>query len=33
MPEKCNGKDDDCDGKVDEGFPGFNGNGVADCLE
>ncbi len=31
--EICNGKDDDCDGKVDEDFLDLNGNGVADCYE
>ncbi len=31
--EACNGKDDDCDGEVDEGFPDTNANGVADCVD
>ena len=31
--EKCDGKDNDCDGAVDEDFPDDDGNGVADCLE
>ena len=31
--ELCNGKDDDCNGEVDEGFADDNGNGEVDCLE
>ncbi|MBM4353757.1 MAG: hypothetical protein FJ109_08165 [Deltaproteobacteria bacterium] len=31
--ESCNGKDDDCDGAVDEGFDDTDKDGVADCLE
>jgi hypothetical protein len=31
--ELCNGKDDNCDGEIDEGFPDENGNGEVDCLE
>jgi hypothetical protein len=31
--EACNGKDDDCDGAVDEGFDDTDKDGVADCLE
>jgi hypothetical protein len=31
--EKCDGKDNDCDGAKDEGFPDLNKNGVADCIE
>ncbi|HOI12182.1 MAG TPA: transporter, partial [Myxococcota bacterium] len=31
--ETCNGRDDDCDGDTDEGFPDVNRNGVADCME
>jgi len=29
--ELCNGKDDDCNKKVDEGFPDTNNDGVPDC--
>ncbi|MBM4398102.1 MAG: thrombospondin type 3 repeat-containing protein, partial [Deltaproteobacteria bacterium] len=32
-PESCDGKDDDCDGDTDEGFPDTNGDGVADCVD
>ncbi len=31
--EACNGKDDNCNGEADEGFPDSNGDGVKDCLE
>ena len=31
--EQCNGKDDDCDGEVDEDFSDTDDDGVADCLE
>lgn len=31
--ETCNGRDDDGDGAVDEGFADADGNGVADCLQ
>jgi hypothetical protein len=31
--EKCDGKDNDCDGEIDEGFQDNNGNGILDCLE
>ncbi|MEZ4267923.1 MAG: putative metal-binding motif-containing protein [Myxococcota bacterium] len=31
--EACNGRDDNCDGKTDEGFPDTDGDGKADCLE
>ncbi len=31
--ELCNGQDDDCNGKVDDGFPDLNDNGIADCAE
>ena len=31
--ELCNGKDDNCDGATDEGYPDENGNGIADCAE
>ena len=30
--EACNGKDDDCDGDVDEDFADADGDGVADCM-
>ena len=32
-PEACDGKDNNCDGQVDEGHPDTDGDGVADCLE
>lgn len=32
-PEFCNGRDDDFDSSVDEGFPDQNGDGIADCME
>jgi hypothetical protein len=31
--ELCNGKDDDCDGEIDEEFADENDNGEVDCLE
>ena len=31
--ETCDGKDNNCDGDVDEGFPDSDGDGMADCLE
>ena len=31
--EACNGKDDDCDSSVDEGFPDTDSDGFADCLD
>ena len=31
-PEACNGKDDDCDGEVDNGFQDSNKDGLADCM-
>jgi len=31
--EVCDGKDNDCDGQVDEGFPDTDGDGSADCME
>jgi hypothetical protein len=31
--ETCNGRDDDLDGRVDEGFPDVDGDGVADCVD
>jgi len=33
VAEQCDGKDNDCDGDVDEGFPDSDGDGNADCLE
>jgi len=33
MQELCDGKDNDCDGATDEGFPDTDDDGVADCLE
>ena len=30
--ESCDGKDNDCDGQTDEGFPDSNGDGIADCV-
>ncbi|MBK8297485.1 MAG: HYR domain-containing protein [Saprospiraceae bacterium] len=30
--EKCNGKDDDCDGLIDEGFD-MDNDGIADCYD
>ena len=29
----CNGLDDNCDGKTDEGFPDQDGDGIADCVD
>jgi hypothetical protein len=31
--EQCNGRDDDCDGLTDEGFPDSDGDGLADCVD
>ncbi len=31
--EVCNGQDDDCDDKIDEGFKDFDADGVADCID
>ncbi len=31
--EACNGKDDNCNGIADEGYPDANGNGQADCID
>ena len=33
MAEQCDGKDNDCDGEVDEKFPDTDEDGIADCLE
>ena len=32
-PEECNGEDDDCDGKVDDGFADSDKDGIADCID
>jgi hypothetical protein len=32
-PEYCDGKDNDCNGQIDEGFPDTDGDGMADCVE
>jgi len=32
-PEVCNGKDDNCDGSTDEGYPDADGDGIADCVD
>lgn len=32
-PERCDGRDNDCDGRTDEGFEDLNSNGKLDCLE
>ena len=31
--ETCNGVDDNCNGKTDEGFPNMDGDGIADCVD
>lgn len=31
--ERCNGRDDDCDGLKDEDFGDSDGSGISDCLE
>ena len=31
--EDCNGKDDDCDGLIDDGFDDTDGDGKADCID
>ena len=31
--EVCDGRDNNYDGQIDEGFPDINANGVADCLD
>ena len=32
-PEACDGKDNDCNGEVDDGFPDTDKDGTKDCLE
>ena len=32
-PEACDGKDNNCNGTIDEGFPDSDLDGMADCLE
>ena len=32
-PEECDGKDNNCDGQVDEGYPDTDEDGTADCME
>ena len=32
-PEQCDGKDNDCDFDVDEGYPDSDGDGTPDCLD
>jgi len=31
--EICDGKDNDCDGQIDEGFPDTDSDGIADCVD
>ena len=31
--EACDGQDNDCDGATDEGFPDFEADGIADCVD
>ncbi len=31
--ELCDGRDNDCDGEIDEGFPDMDSDGIADCLD
>jgi len=31
--EMCDGIDNNCNGKVDEGYPNFDGDGEADCID
>lgn len=33
QPELCNGKDENCDGQTDEGFPDSDLDGIADCVD
>ncbi|GMV40753.1 MAG: hypothetical protein AMXMBFR64_24690 [Myxococcales bacterium] len=33
VAEVCNGKDDDCNGVVDDGSPDLDGDGLADCVD
>jgi len=33
VAEKCNGKDDDCDGVADDGFPDYDLDGTPNCLD
>ncbi|MCB9742435.1 MAG: VCBS repeat-containing protein [Alphaproteobacteria bacterium] len=33
LSEVCNGRDDDADGAIDEGFADADGDGLADCLD
>jgi hypothetical protein len=33
QPEICDGKDNDCNGVVDDGFPDSDNDGITDCLE
>ena len=32
-PEECDGKDNDCDGIIDNDFPDSDGDGIADCVD
>jgi len=32
-PEACNGKDENCNGQTDEGFPNTDGDLLADCVD
>ncbi|MBT9559011.1 MAG: thrombospondin type 3 repeat-containing protein [Myxococcales bacterium] len=33
VADVCNGVDDDCSGKADQGFPDSEGDGLADCVD
>jgi len=33
VPEECDGKDNDCDGEVDEGSPDLDADSQADCVD
>jgi hypothetical protein len=33
LPEECDGKDNDCDSFTDEGFPNFDQDALADCVD